>query len=397
MRNCTKLDIALLLTLLAVRVEVAVAQVSSASGPHPSVTIAGTQLRIIKSKIVGQDYLAKVRLPEKYGEPGARYPVLYLLDGDHAFAMSTDIVEYLSYGALVPDLIIVSPAYGSKHGPSSGGTNMRDRDFSVPAPTAPKDARGDRYLRFLKEELIPYVDREFRTDTTNRTLWGYSAGARFALYAMFQEPGLFQRYVVIDGFASYLPEMEKEYAAKRGDLPIRIFMASAVPQSDLYRFAERLRSRGYQGLWLEYADLAGMNHFAVAGEGLARGLKSVYNKKSLYEELLSRLLREDFTAMLARYHTLKAAGSDEYNWGEGELNELGVALYRMERPKEAVDLLKLNVATYPESWTAHQTLADVYRLTGERAPAIEHYIRSLKINPKNARAAEMLQRLRSQQ
>ncbi len=82
---------------------------------YPPVLIANSQLRHIRSSIIEQDYLIKVRLPETYADSTAVYPVLYLLDGDHAFAMATDIVQYLIYGEHIPDLIIVSPAYGSKN------------------------------------------------------------------------------------------------------------------------------------------------------------------------------------------------------------------------------------------------------------------------------------------
>jgi hypothetical protein len=79
---------------------------------YPSVPIANSQLRHLRSTIVGQDYQIKIRLPENYANSTSLYPVLYLLDGDHAFAMSTDIVQYLIYGQLIPDLIIASTAYG---------------------------------------------------------------------------------------------------------------------------------------------------------------------------------------------------------------------------------------------------------------------------------------------
>ena len=65
---------------------------------HPHVEIDGTQLHRIHSAIVNQDYLVKVRLPESYATGQQVYPVLFLMDGDLAFAMATDIVKYLEYG-----------------------------------------------------------------------------------------------------------------------------------------------------------------------------------------------------------------------------------------------------------------------------------------------------------
>jgi predicted alpha/beta superfamily hydrolase len=104
------------------------------SSPSPAQTIAvhiaNIELHELYSHIVRQKYLVKVRLPERYSESTASYPVLCLLDGDHAFAMATDIVQYLLYGEHIPDLIIVSPVYGSKDTPEYGGTNMRNRGLA---------------------------------------------------------------------------------------------------------------------------------------------------------------------------------------------------------------------------------------------------------------------------
>src|ERR1044071_9282118 len=102
---------------------------TASSSSYPSVPIANSQLSQIKSSIVGQEYQVKIRLPEEYVSTTKLYPVLYLLDGDHAFAMATDIVQYLIYGQHIPDLIIASPAYDSKKLPAEGGKNMRDRDL----------------------------------------------------------------------------------------------------------------------------------------------------------------------------------------------------------------------------------------------------------------------------
>ena len=363
--------------------------VGNTSSPVP---IDGTQLRKITSAVVHQEYLIKVRLPDDYQRTDKRYPVLYLLDGDHAFAMATDIVQYLEYGSL-PELIIVSPAYGSKDGPGSGGTNMRDRDLRFPGPTVPGDAGGDKYLRFLAEELIPYVDSSFRTIPDDRTLWGYSLGATFALHALFHEPALFKRYVVLDGFGADIPELERAFAERHSALAVRLYLASAVPNADLLRFSETLRKRNYKGLDVEYADMCGVRHVVVAGEGLARGLQTVFGKPSIYGALLHTISARGLQAAVAQYADLKTNRAMEYDFSESELDDLGEALIRMDRFQDAIAILALNVQNYPSSSSAYYDLATGYRLSGNTQLAARNYRKALELNPRSPRAAWWLEHL----
>lgn len=80
--------------------------------------------------------------------------------------------------------------------PNMGG-DKRERDYTPPYmgraiddPDSPKGA-GDRFLAFLKNELLPDTDRRYRT-TPVRMLMGHSRGGLLAAYSLMAEPGLFQ-------------------------------------------------------------------------------------------------------------------------------------------------------------------------------------------------------------
>jgi predicted alpha/beta superfamily hydrolase len=251
---------------------------------HPPVSIANSELRNLQSSINGQGYQVRVRLPEDYAATKASYPVLYLLDGDHAFAMATDVVQYLIYGRHIPDLLIVSTAYGSKKGFDEGGRNMRDRDL-VPFRLPNKNIMpgGGQYLEFLQQELIPFVESNYRVLRNDRTLWGYSLGGIFALYALFQKPYLFKRYIIVDGFNEKHMEMEESYAAHHTDLPVRMFISAPPGEwgDGLSKLSAKLKSRNYPHFQSEYASLNDIGHFAVPAEGLTRGLVSVFENSAI--------------------------------------------------------------------------------------------------------------------
>jgi hypothetical protein len=383
-----------LLLLLAGHAGHATAQTSPApASTYAAVTIDGTELRTIHSDIVGQQYLLKVRLPDGYENSGKRYPVLYLLDGDFAFAMATDIVQYLEWEGHVPELIIVSPAYGSKRAPRTGGSNMRNRDLLAFARSSGDEPGAENFLRFLAEELIPYVDASFRTIPADRTLSGYSMGAGFGLYALFSQPGLFPRNVFVDGFPSGITPMEAEFAARHADLPATVYISSGVPGAE-FRFATQLRERQYPGLRIDYAQLAGVTHAAVAAEGLTRGLKYVFAGKSIFEEMLHTLQAADLAAAIALYHERRRTTPQEYRWAEGELDELGTALRLMGRMEDALEVYRMNVEIHPDAWRPYNSLANAYLRSGDNARAIANFERVLVLNPQNEQAAEMLRRLK---
>jgi putative esterase len=252
---------------------------TSSSSSYPLVPIANSQLRQISSSIMGQEYQVKVRLPEEYANSTKLYPVLYLLDGDHAFAMATDIVQYLIYGQHIPDLIIASPAYDSKKLPHEGGKNRRVSDLA-PFRLYEEDTEpaGMQYLEFLQQEFIPFIESNYRVLPEDRTLWGYSRGGIFTLYTLFQKTNLFQHYIVVDGFDERYFEMEEMFASQHTNLPIRFFLAAPPDDLSSKRFFDILSTRNYTNFHSEFVQLNDLGHFAVSAEGLTKGLVSVFRK-----------------------------------------------------------------------------------------------------------------------
>ena len=248
---------------------------TSKNQPTP-VPIANSELHELTSSIVGQKYYIKIRLPEDYYDSTDSYPVLYLMDGDHTFAMATDIVQYLIYGEHIPDLLIVCPSYGSKKLSREGGTNMRERDLlPVPMEGLVASPGAALFLQFIEQELIPFVETHYRVNPSDRILEGYSLGSFFVLYTLFQKPGIFTRMIAIDGSADWLQDMEEKYSTERSTLPVRLFVGSG--SNDMTTLANSMAKRGYSGFTIEHEQLNPSGHFTVPAEGLTKGLVSVFH------------------------------------------------------------------------------------------------------------------------
>lgn len=141
------------------------------------------------SRAVGRLLHIYVAFPESYTQRArARYPVVYLLDGDSLFPIHATHHWFLHYDEGVPEAIVVGIAYGS-FDPS---VNKRGYDFSAAASDASKEQGGaSAFHAFLETELLPEIDRRYRTDPDRRVLFGQSRAGYMVLYSAFTDPDLF--------------------------------------------------------------------------------------------------------------------------------------------------------------------------------------------------------------
>jgi hypothetical protein len=79
---------------------------------------------------------------------------------------------------------------------------------------------------------------------------------------------------------------------------------------------------------------------------------------------------------------------------ESNLIVAGYGLMAAKRFNEAIALLKLNVEMFPGSWNVYDSLGEAYMKSGQKALAVQNYEKSLKLNPKNKNAVEMLKKLK---
>jgi uncharacterized protein len=163
----------------------------AAQSTTPKVSLDDTELHTLTSAKIGQQYELLVSLPEDYATSGKSYPVLYVLDGWH-FPLMAFLQENNIYSKRMPPVIMVNVSQGS----SGDVMALRARDFT-PTKTSREPGSGGAaaFLDFLEHEVIPFVDRTYRTVPSDRGLLGHSYGGLFAIYCMEERPALFQRIV----------------------------------------------------------------------------------------------------------------------------------------------------------------------------------------------------------
>ena len=258
------------------------AQTPAPADTIPVVTLPGTQLRHLHSTATGRDYDIYVSLPTDYARnPAWRYPVLYVLDGQWDFKLLMSIQGGLLYDRYVPQVMLVGITYS---GTDPDYNALRAADYTTAAvPATPGSGGAPRFLAFLKNELIPFVESSYRADPSRRGLMGSSFGGLFTLYALFHDPGLFAGYVAASPAVSFADRdafaEEAAFAAKRRDLPVRLFLAVGDQEglaTPVREFMDVVRGRHYVGLALETRVVEGERHSGNKPEAFNRGLRFIF-------------------------------------------------------------------------------------------------------------------------
>jgi Tfp pilus assembly protein PilF len=121
--------------------------------------------------------------------------------------------------------------------------------------------------------------------------------------------------------------------------------------------------------------------------------KAFDNRKSIADTLSATIAGSGIDQAVKQYHELKATAPSAYDFDENEVNSLGYQLLQAHKLNQAIRIFQLNIETYPQSGNTYDSLAEAYMDDGDKTLAIANYRRSLQVNPRNANAVKMLQKL----
>jgi predicted alpha/beta superfamily hydrolase len=283
--------------------------------PTKSATILASEVRKMKSKATGKSYQISIALPYSYvddsikidpfDKPLTAWPVVYLTDSNWYFGMVTDIVRVSAWMGGTSDAIVVGIGYPEMETPQETWRNIAALRLEDLTPTQSvtsekynnewlkrdvKSGGGGQFLNFIKQELIPMIEKDYRTEPARRVLMGHSHGGIFSLFAMLQEPGLFSRYIAGSpslAFAEkFMFTFESDFAKKHKKLSAQLYLAAGELEeevgdttvSDMVRFSALLESRKYKGFSLTKHVFPDSNHTEVVGHVFQSGLKLALKK-----------------------------------------------------------------------------------------------------------------------
>lgn len=135
-------------------------------------------------------------LPYDYYKSDKKYPVLYLQDGQNLFNPEAPYGHWAvdhAMGTLARngfgDLIIVAIDHGEEE---------RVKEYLPYYSTEFGEGMGRNYIQFLKQKLIPYINKKYRVETSYDKvgIGGSSMGGLISLFAGLSEPEVFGKMLI---------------------------------------------------------------------------------------------------------------------------------------------------------------------------------------------------------
>jgi len=149
----------------------------------------------LASRALGETRRINVHMPPRYATSArSRFPVLYMPDGglDEDFPHVVNTVDSLIALGQIRPVIVVGVPNTERRRDLTGPTRVHS-DSAIAAHVGGSAA----FRRFFGDELIPAIDRRYRT-TSERAIIGESLAGLFIVETFLREPGSFDHYIAFD-------------------------------------------------------------------------------------------------------------------------------------------------------------------------------------------------------
>ncbi|HEX8722945.1 MAG TPA: alpha/beta hydrolase-fold protein [Pyrinomonadaceae bacterium] len=232
----------------------------------------------INSKILGETRRINVYLPPDYKEPaGTRLPVLYMPDGGIAedFLHVAGLVQVSVGNGTMRPFLLVGVENTQRRRDMTGPTeNENDKKI------APRVGGSGAFRRFIRDELMPEVERRYRT-TKERAIVGESLAGLFVVETFLLEPDLFDTYIAFD--PSLWWNDQKLMADAAGRLRARpktektLYLASSSDAGEVMQgFADILSREAPPGLRWHYEKMPDEKHSTIYHPAALKAFRAVF-------------------------------------------------------------------------------------------------------------------------
>ena len=344
----------------------------------------------INSAVLGEERTILVRVPVGYETNKLSYPVLYMTDGNAHIGHTSSTIEFLARNGRMSEMIVVGIINTDRTrdlSPTHVTTTVAGGDSALQFPTS---GGADKFLKFIETELIPDVEKRYRTNPY-RILAGHSLGGLFAIHAMVSRPDLFQSYVAVSPALQWdnqvVVKRAEDFFKARKEWDATLFMSlghEPGPIEDgFYQLKQVVEKNQPKGFEWAAQTLDDEDHGSVVLRSHYLALRKVFDGWQIPRDPDTGRVAGDFKSVEEHYQKLSKKFRYNVPVPEFLINQMGYQSLFAGRADEAIAIFKTNVERYPESANVYDSLAEAYERGGKLELAAPLYEKAQKLGQQN--------------
>jgi uncharacterized protein len=368
--------------LLARRLLIAVFTLSTLTIAAAAQNIAPPipQKLVVHSNILNEERVIWVRTPHGYELGKDPLPVLYLTDGpDHINEIGSTI-DFLVNNGRMPSLIVVGIANTDRMRDLTP-THSSDKDSSG-KETLPTSGGGDRFLDFIQNELMPEIEKGYRT-APYRIFAGHSLGGLMAIHILTSRPDMFQAYIAVSPSLwwdnQHTLHQAQDFFAAHSELHKTLFFSLANEDDMLPGFEElkkTLTAKTPKDFRWESARFLDETHSSTVLRAHYAGLRSVFADWPMPRDQTEAPVG-GMSGIEQHYRDLSQRYGYPIPVPENVLNGYGYRLMGNNKFDEAIVVFKRNVELYPGSANVYDSLGEGYESAGKLDLASQNFQKAI--------------------
>lgn len=336
------------------------------------------------SKLLGGEVTYSEHLPYGYDNSKIDYPVIYMMNGQiiQSFASAAATVDNLS-NERIPNMILIGISNTDKAGAY----------WSCPNDTGFVKG-GEMFFKFLKEEFIPEINKNYRTNDY-KILAGQSNTGLFVMYNFLFHHELFDAYIVASPMFNWCPDFylnkTKSFLMDNVQINKKLYVSYGDLDyvevlSHINEFKDILKQAPKSLKWqVELIQNSGHVPFVTLNNALlfffSECTMNAERKKLKISEIKSHFI------------TISKEYGFTVNPKEGVLFDMSMDLKNQKKFDESIEMFKYLISLYSDSETYYFYLGQTYQEKGDLGLARENYRQSLKIDSTYTRAKVALGKL----
>jgi predicted alpha/beta superfamily hydrolase len=341
---------------------------------------------VLHSNVLNEDRTIWVRTPHDYDLGKNPFPVLYLTDGPGHINEIGSTIDFLVDNGRMPPLIVVGIANTDRTRDLTP-THSDAKDASG-KETVPTSGGGDHFLDFIQNELMPEIDKRYRT-APYRVFAGHSLGGLMAIHILTSRPDMFQAYVAVSPSLwwdnQHTLHQAQQFFAAHTELNKTLFFSLGGEGKDMQDGFEQLQktlaTKPPKDFRYDSARYPNETHSSTVLRAHYDGLRMVFSDWPMPRDSTG-MPEGAMEGLEKHYGKLSQRYGYHIELPENAVNGLGYRLMEMKKFDEAIAVFQRNVELYPGSANVYDSLGEGYESAGKLDLATEKFQQAIEIGMK---------------